>query len=94
MLPVQVPDRLLDHLLLRIYKVLFAPCGARLTRCALGLRNLRRYTFFCWRIRKFDVGEYTVFTIENPSWRIHSFHYRKSLKESENTQFLVENTQV
>jgi hypothetical protein len=33
----------------------------------------------------------TQFLVENTQvdcWRIHSFHYRKSLKEIENTQFL------
>jgi hypothetical protein len=65
--------------------------------------NLRIHSFW-WRIHKFDVGKYTVFTIGNPlrksrihsfllentqvwCWRIHSFYYRKSLKELENTQF-------
>jgi hypothetical protein len=42
------------------------------------LRNMRknRIHSFGWRIHKLIVGEYIV------------FHYRKSLKEIENTQFL------
>jgi hypothetical protein len=53
------------------------------TLCTIGnpLRNLRIHSFW---------AENT----QVECWRIHSFHYRKSLKEHENTQFWVENTQV
>ena len=39
------------------------------------LRNLRTHNFW-------------VENTQADCWRIHSFHYRKSLKEIENTQFL------
>ena len=56
-------------------------CVTGAYRPVKGVRNLRIHSFW-WRIHKFDVGEYTVFTIGNPLWnlRIHSF--------------LAENTQV
>jgi hypothetical protein len=41
------------------------------------LRNLRAHNFW-WKLHKFDVEEYTVFTIEIPlrNPRIHSFWWR------------------
>ena len=66
-------------------------CGWRIHKLIVG-----EYTVFPIGnpLRKSRIHSFLVENTQVDCRRMHSFHYRKTIKELENTQSLVENTQV